>query len=185
MATSSSVSTDWTRSAGNFTCKTCRRKRLPASEFSKSQARQALAQGKKSGNFEAKCKACVQKAEEEERKKSAASGIEKSKTESAETLVCSKCKQELSMKLFSRSQAEKIKHSKPGKCKQCVESLEAAEAKTVAENRNKKLEKLKGQSKLKGGEGVAARLALACLETAQQAEKVTGISARNRRGTRK
>jgi len=43
MAKSEDLSTDWQRSAGDFSCSVCRRKRLPASEFSKSQVDKALA----------------------------------------------------------------------------------------------------------------------------------------------
>ena len=39
MATSASVNTDWKRSAGDFKCLECRKKRLPASKFSKTQVK--------------------------------------------------------------------------------------------------------------------------------------------------
>eukprot|EP00930_Biecheleria_cincta_P050900 TRINITY_DN36075_c0_g1_i1.p1 TRINITY_DN36075_c0_g1~~TRINITY_DN36075_c0_g1_i1.p1 ORF type:complete len:292 (-),score=73.78 TRINITY_DN36075_c0_g1_i1:42-917(-) len=42
MAKSGELSTDWQRSAGDFSCSVCRRKRLPASEFSKKQVEKAL-----------------------------------------------------------------------------------------------------------------------------------------------
>ncbi|CAK0852533.1 unnamed protein product [Prorocentrum cordatum] len=42
MATSSELGTDWQRSAGDFSCSSCGRKRLPASEFSKKQVEKAL-----------------------------------------------------------------------------------------------------------------------------------------------
>lgn len=42
MAASSEVNTDWQRSAGDFSCSVCERKRLPASEFSKKQVERAL-----------------------------------------------------------------------------------------------------------------------------------------------
>jgi len=42
MAKSEDLSTDWQKSAGDFSCTVCRRKRLPASEFSKKQVEKAL-----------------------------------------------------------------------------------------------------------------------------------------------
>jgi len=47
MATSTELSTDWQKSAGDFCCTICGRKRLPASEFSKKQVEQALENLKK------------------------------------------------------------------------------------------------------------------------------------------
>eukprot|EP00933_Yihiella_yeosuensis_P055581 TRINITY_DN54411_c0_g1_i1.p1 TRINITY_DN54411_c0_g1~~TRINITY_DN54411_c0_g1_i1.p1 ORF type:complete len:283 (+),score=81.18 TRINITY_DN54411_c0_g1_i1:38-886(+) len=43
MAKSEELSTDWTRSAGDFSCSSCGRKRLPACEFSKKQVEKLLA----------------------------------------------------------------------------------------------------------------------------------------------
>lgn len=43
MAKSNDLSTDWQRSAGDFSCAVCQRKRLPASEFSRQQVEKALA----------------------------------------------------------------------------------------------------------------------------------------------
>eukprot|EP00931_Biecheleriopsis_adriatica_P058503 TRINITY_DN34852_c0_g1_i1.p1 TRINITY_DN34852_c0_g1~~TRINITY_DN34852_c0_g1_i1.p1 ORF type:complete len:287 (-),score=90.21 TRINITY_DN34852_c0_g1_i1:46-906(-) len=43
MAKSDDLSTDWQRSAGDFSCTVCHRKRLPASEFSKKQVEKMLA----------------------------------------------------------------------------------------------------------------------------------------------
>jgi len=42
MAKAAELSTDWLRSAGDFSCAVCERKRLPASEFSKKQVEKAL-----------------------------------------------------------------------------------------------------------------------------------------------
>eukprot|EP00441_Pelagodinium_beii_P017735 CAMPEP_0197672684 /NCGR_PEP_ID=MMETSP1338-20131121/79463_1 /TAXON_ID=43686 ORGANISM="Pelagodinium beii, Strain RCC1491" /NCGR_SAMPLE_ID=MMETSP1338 /ASSEMBLY_ACC=CAM_ASM_000754 /LENGTH=256 /DNA_ID=CAMNT_0043252819 /DNA_START=24 /DNA_END=791 /DNA_ORIENTATION=+ len=42
MAKSEDLSTDWQKSAGDFSCTVCQRKRLPASEFSKKQVAKAL-----------------------------------------------------------------------------------------------------------------------------------------------
>eukprot|EP00401_Gymnodinium_catenatum_P009623 CAMPEP_0117512406 /NCGR_PEP_ID=MMETSP0784-20121206/29014_1 /TAXON_ID=39447 /ORGANISM="" /LENGTH=286 /DNA_ID=CAMNT_0005308123 /DNA_START=24 /DNA_END=884 /DNA_ORIENTATION=+ len=42
MAKEEGLSTDWQRSAGDFSCTVCGRKRLPASEFSKKQVEKAL-----------------------------------------------------------------------------------------------------------------------------------------------
>jgi len=42
MTESADLNTDWQRSAGDFSCSVCERKRLPASEFSKKQVERAL-----------------------------------------------------------------------------------------------------------------------------------------------
>lgn len=55
MAESKDLSTDWKRSAGDFICSECGRKRLTAAAFSKNQVTKAL----KSETKTAKCKECV------------------------------------------------------------------------------------------------------------------------------
>ena len=63
---SAHLSTDWRRSAGDFSCAgPCRRKRLPASAFSKTQARRAIAgvrtaAAEAHGEKRALCKECVE-----------------------------------------------------------------------------------------------------------------------------
>ena len=64
MATLTKHNTDWRRSAGDFTCTICLKKRLPASSFSKTQSTLALKNYRTQGgsNPKAKCKECVQQA---------------------------------------------------------------------------------------------------------------------------
>jgi len=96
MATASEdVGTDWERSAGDFSCSVCRRKRLPASEFSGKQVERALAalrdleQQSKDIRVDgsekvetalylaAVCKRCTQEKEAQEREQAAARRAEK------------------------------------------------------------------------------------------------------------
>lgn len=81
MATDESVSTDWQKSAGDFSCTVCERKRLPASEFSRKQVEKALDALKTIPDRDIRtgpeiqrnlfltgvCKACTEKQEERER----------------------------------------------------------------------------------------------------------------------
>jgi len=135
-------------------------------------------------DYSAKCKECVEKASQVERNAAALrkrneNGSGDQSSAEMEVLECKKCSKTLAIQEFSRSQAEKIKHCKPGKCKLCVAELKVAENTAVAAKRNNNTEKLHQQAKMKGKHGAGARLALACKETAEQAEKVTGISRRN------
>lgn len=91
MAKEGELSTDWERSAGDFTCVVCRRKRLPASEFSKKQVEKALESLKTIPDKDirtgpevqhiayvsATCKKCVAEQEELEREKAQAKRAER------------------------------------------------------------------------------------------------------------
>lgn len=86
MAKDTELSTDWERSAGDFTCIVCRRKRLPASEFSRKQVEKALESLKtiqdkdfRSGPeltstyfVSGTCKKCMEEKEERERQEAQA-----------------------------------------------------------------------------------------------------------------
>lgn len=75
------LGTDWTRSAGDFSCVVCERKQLPASEFSKKQVEKALQSLKTLPNrdirsgpditrtifLQAVCKKCTEEGEEAQR----------------------------------------------------------------------------------------------------------------------
>lgn len=81
MATDEGVSTDWQKSAGDFSCTVCERKRLPASEFSRKQVEKALDSLKTIPDRDIRtgpdiqknlfltgvCKLCTEKQEERER----------------------------------------------------------------------------------------------------------------------
>lgn len=81
MATSAELNTDWQRSAGDFSCTVCHRKRLPASEFSKKQVEKLLNSLKtlpdrdirdgpeiqRSTYLAGVCKVCMEQREEQER----------------------------------------------------------------------------------------------------------------------
>ncbi|CAK9046720.1 unnamed protein product [Durusdinium trenchii] len=96
MAKSDDLNTDWQRSAGDFNCVVCQRKRLPASEFSKKQVEKALEslrsiadQDIRTGpeiqqvtHLSGVCKRCT---EERERQQQAAAAERRSTAEEGET----------------------------------------------------------------------------------------------------
>ena len=167
-ATSESVNTDWTRSAGDFSCKICRRKRLSAMYFSKAQVKRAI----ESSDMFAICKECVAKIQAEEQEKSRQNV---SKGDSETLLRCSICEQEKAAAMYSKSQANNIRHGRNGKCKACVNKLEEDEM-----NKNETSKQAKHttmRENARGKKGVAGRLALACAESAMEGEAITGLKA--------
>eukprot|EP00516_Mucochytrium_quahogii_P001861 CAMPEP_0203760638 /NCGR_PEP_ID=MMETSP0098-20131031/13895_1 /ASSEMBLY_ACC=CAM_ASM_000208 /TAXON_ID=96639 /ORGANISM=" , Strain NY0313808BC1" /LENGTH=189 /DNA_ID=CAMNT_0050654295 /DNA_START=115 /DNA_END=687 /DNA_ORIENTATION=+ len=179
MATSGSLSTDWMRSAGDFQCTACQRKRLPASQFSKRQAQQALDKSRTHPQrlLLARCKECV--AKEEAAQVSAAKkegGDSKDDAELGE-FKCKSCKQLLSGSCFSKNQRAKAQKGQPVRCTSCVQK---AEAKELQASQDKAAAERKSMEKLSKSGGVAAALAAACNETAAEAEAVTGIKATRR-----
>lgn len=91
MAKSDELSTDWQRSAGDFSCTICQRKRLPASEFSKAQVQKALDALKNIPDKDIRsdvqhvhfvsaiCKSCMEEREAKEREEAQARREEKAK----------------------------------------------------------------------------------------------------------
>ncbi len=199
---------DWTKSAGDFACSVCRRKRLPAGAFSKTQAALALRQSRQTGALVARCKQCVAQsaAAEQARAKAKRSAANAGGTAAAPTttitastdnstrnaapadvalLTCAACSKALPPSSFSGSQRNKIMRSKPGRCLSCVAAAEAAEAQASVDKKAAERAALEKQAKMRGAAGVAGRLALAAAETAAEAEIVTGIKAKgNRRRAR-
>ena len=110
--------------AGDLTCSVCRRKRLPASEFSKAAIERHR---KELPEAPMKCKVCVEAAAQQERdvaaSKTAASGAAAPAGEGpSEKHECSSCKNALPATAFSRSNLSKG----PGK-QRCLECLAEAE----------------------------------------------------------
>ena len=144
MASSQSVSTDWQRSAGDFECAgACKRKRLPASEFSGAQAQKAIKSFASGGNKSAKCKRCAEQLVEQERA-AAQAQPRVDETNGEGEFPCAHCGETRAAAMFSKNQLNKVQHSKPGKCLSCVKSIEDKESKEAserAETRRKELEK--------------------------------------------
>mmetsp|Transcript_55177 Transcript_55177/g.170877 ORF Transcript_55177/g.170877 Transcript_55177/m.170877 type:complete len:246 (+) Transcript_55177:104-841(+) len=98
MAKSEDLSTDWQKSAGDFSCTVCRRKRLPASEFSKKQVEKALESLKSIPDKDIRtgpdiqqtlylsgvCKKCSEEREERERRERQRAAEERRQREEAE-----------------------------------------------------------------------------------------------------
>ena len=96
MASHQGVSTDWERSAGNFQCLKCGKKRLPATAFGKNQVLRA----QKHPDLAATCKECTEVAEKlkqqsgEETRRAAGAAAEGDASEVGEANYheCSACK---------------------------------------------------------------------------------------------
>ena len=185
------LSTDWRRSAGDFVCAgPCGRKRLPASASARRRpAAIAGVRAEKNGEKRALCKECVARSERETAAAAAAavSTEDVSTGEAASMLHCSACSRDLPASSFSKSQKTKISRDKPGRCLVCVEKAEEQELQQSAEKRAAATKALASKVSKGGGSSVASRLALACAETAAEAETITGLkpklaSGRRRRG---
>ena len=100
MASHVDVSTDWRRSAGDFQCLECRKKRLPANRFSKTQVKAALKHEEKG----AICLECMQKREEKEKAEREAAKAATGATdgEEVEKLTCSICNELVPITQFSK-----------------------------------------------------------------------------------
>lgn len=137
--------------AGDFECSVCRRKRLPASEFSKKM------QEKKLQGAPVKCKACVEAAAQVEQAAS--------KTQGA---VCSSCKQTRSI---SKQQLRKGPDRQ--RCSACVERAQRDEAQASQDKKEKALKDAKHAVAVAAtpAEKLKANAKLAALE----GEMVTGL----------
>jgi hypothetical protein len=174
---------NWT---GDFDCSLCRRKRLPASEFSKKM------QERRRGNTDAevKCKSCVEKGEIEEReaaaRKSAAAAAAPTKTSTSSTssaasttaeeaqVVCSACARTLPCEAFSKSQLR----AGPSKqrCQECVAKATADEAQASEAKRNEALAAAQAELKRAEASGTAMeKLKAASRLSALEGELVTGL----------
>ena len=212
---SAKFNTDWRRSAGDFSCTgKCRRKRLPASAFSKTQVRKAIAGIRAPGADGAKRALCLQcsnnsnartintKTANEMDEEVGAVGIasivhaeqapnggENDANDAPQLLLhCAACDADLPDSAFSKSQKTRISRKKPGRCLVCVEAAEEVELQRAAEKRATEAIGLAARmlkADGKGAVGVANRLALACAETAAEAEVITGLTAKRCTGRRR
>ena len=116
--------------AGDMDCSVCRRKRLPASAFSKNM----VAKRQKDVDAALKCKDCTEKQAQEERANAAAkaaaaattgdaAGTTSSDVASGDGHECAACKKTLPAQAFSRAQ---LNNKGPGK-QRCGDCLAAAE----------------------------------------------------------
>ena len=171
MAASRDVGTDWTRSAGNFACTVCRRKRLPASQFSKSQASKGLKNRNMHTGFnEAKCKDCVTEAERAALKR-APPAADAASTDV--NFTCSACKRLLSSTDFSGSQRTKLIRGQKGRCKECVGRAEKREKEIAEAKRVDAAKAVAARAKT----SAAGAILTACAESAAEAQSVCGIRA--------
>eukprot|EP00873_Tetraselmis_striata_P035969 jgi/Tetstr1/456233/TSEL_042996.t1 len=166
----SELSTDWQRSAGNFTCLASRAKRLPAERFSKAQ----LAKAQKHPDLAATCKTCTQAAEAAKQSPSGGDGAAAA-AEAGVKHACAGCKEELPATAFTKSQ---LTQKGPGKqrCKECVQRADAAEAEAAGARR--------AAAGAAAPTGVVGSLVAACQESSQQAKAVTGARIRHTGGSR-
>jgi len=160
--------------AGNFECEECGRKRLPAAEFSRKQLQK--------GGTRLRCKRCVDKAQELERRvalEKAANEQSQSSVEGeeADLLKCCTCSKELMASHFSRSQRQK--HESQRRCSTCVERAEQDEKNAIKTTNEGKLREARLAAKRADLPGVSAKERLAALsaEAAVEAELVTGLRA--------
>lgn len=169
--------------AGNYDCTICRRKRLVGSEFSKKNLDKYR---KSNGTHPLKCKTCVADQESKERALAASkcaastthdSGSQNNKSNSSANtspVTCASCKEKLAPSLYNRNQLSKGEGK--ARCRKCVETAIAEEAKQMKQGKDDKIEKAKEKvrlAKIKGNvaETVKAEAELSALE----AEIVTGL----------
>eukprot|EP00912_Choanoflagellata_sp_UC4_P001907 UC4_evm7s1221 len=157
--------------AGDFTCFECRRKRLTASAFSKSMVNKRL----KNPDAKIKCKECVQKEAEAERAAAVArSASEVYSSDIPEFYICTKCEKTLPTYNFSRGQLSK-KKSGNQRCKNCIDKAQQKERDSAAQKSLERLEDARKISEATGSSKTLDALAALSVETATEAELVTGL----------
>jgi len=182
----SAAGNDWQKSAGDFMCLICRRKRLPAGAFSKSQVKKALKSHKGGGELGASCLKCqetddaVASTGEKLKSVSIGSGGDGKSKPAAKTAAmsadadgpeptthCWACRKDKPKSQFSRKMLTKppAKH----RCLKCVEKSQASEEAKLAARRE-------AQAAGVPKSGKAAKFQEFMAETAREAEVVTGIS---------
>lgn len=178
---------DWRKSAGDFACTMCGKKRLTAMSFSKSQVKKMLAQHKAGGELSGRCLDCQKAETEPEPEPSPAAPAREGSAAAAESLRCTECKANKPPTEYSRKMLTRPKEKR--RCKACVEKSQAVEqAKKAAKDAANP-----ARSQGVGGPSVfgtgAARgmskenaFKAAMEETAAEAQAVTGISVKRGRG---
>ena len=176
---------DWRKSAGDFACAACGKKRLTAMSFSKSQVKKMLAQHKAGGELSGRCLEC--QPAEPEPEPSPATPPPEGSAAAAESLRCTGCKADKPPAEFSRKMLTRPKEKR--RCKDCVEGVQAAEqAKKAAKDAANppRSQGVGGASVF--GTGAARGMSkenafrAAMEETAAEAQAVTGISVKRGRG---
>eukprot|EP00035_Acanthoeca_spectabilis_P011393 m.200400 g.200400 ORF g.200400 m.200400 type:complete len:191 (+) comp15335_c1_seq2:175-747(+) len=158
--------------AGEFACSVCRRKRLPAAEFSKNQAARFRADPAAA----IKCKKCVEAAaaaESTAAAKSAQSSVAGSL--SADLHECAACQKSLPTAAFNKNQ---LRNKGPGKqrCQECVAAAGKAETSAADAASSAKLERLREDATRAEASGSSAqKLVTAAAACAAEAELVTGL----------
>lgn len=125
MATNQQTNTDWRRSAGDFVCTSCGRKRLPAMAFSKAQVKIGLANVRATGVCSAKCLQCTHPELVAQEKEAARQALQAKQAASAppddgKTWECCACKEQIPSNLFSKSQLNHATRGRPAKCRACA-----------------------------------------------------------------
>ena len=177
---------DWQQSAGDFMCSQCRRKRLSAQAFSKSQVKKALAQHKAGGELAARCLDCASGASEpapepeQNGVATASSAPPASRVASrgpgaAESLLCTACKAAKPPSEFSRKMLTKTAATR--RCSECVAESQARDS---AKRQSK--QEAANVVGVKPKTGKEAAFLAAMEESAAQAEVVTGMSVKRGRG---
>jgi len=146
--------------AGTFTCASCARARLPASEFSRKTLESKLLKGEPG-----RCKKCVDAAADAERSASRAD-------DDAGPLECSVCALSKPASAFSRTQARK---ESGRKCSACAEESERSERERAASARSEALRDARAASAVAEGTNSKDKLAVFAAEAALEASFVTGL----------
>lgn len=146
--------------AGSFSCATCARARLPASEFSRKTLETKLLKGEPG-----RCKKCVENAADAERSASRAD-------DAAGPLECSACGVSKPASAFSRTQARK---ESGRKCAACAEESERSERERTADARAEALRGARAASATAEATNSKDKLAVFAAEAALEASVVTGL----------
>ena len=170
---------DWQKSAGDFMCSGCRRKRLTAQAFSKSQVKKALANHKAGGELAARCLDCTRASEPEpEPEQGSAPSTPAPSTRgaaAAESLLCTACKADKPPSAFSRKML-----TKPAATRRCSECVAQSQAKDGAKKQASRETAVAGGVKPTSAKGAAFLAAME--ESAAEAEVITGMSVKRGRG---
>lgn len=164
--------------AGDMDCSVCRRKRLPASAFSRSMC----AKRQKDVDAALKCKDCVEQQAQDERRIAAAKAASATAAAAAtpedaggSSHECAACKQSLPAHAFSRAQLNNKGHGVQ-RCALCLAAADASERKAAEEKQAATLREARAGAKLAAASGSAAStLAAAATEAAVEAQMVTGL----------
>lgn len=169
--------------AGTLSCSVCKRERMLGEEFSKKQ----IEKRKSNPRAPLKCKSCVDAEALAEREQAAArkkseAGASAGQSSESDVLTCACCKCEMSPENFSRKQLSK------GDARRCTNCLADADRQARAAETEKAAVKLEAAreaaraAERDPSKSAAEKLAALSLESALEAQKVTGIApARARR----